>query len=371
MSVNLEDFGGADPTGAINNTTLLQSVVSAHKVTKVHEGNWWIDSLVIPQGHVVKCEAKQAVTFWTHSPTATHLTFTGQEGHFSGARLKPAVTRTGGKAVYMGPDCSHCEFDDFIMQGFPEGLVYEPNADCHVTRGRIDQIPHNGIGLRINGGFAGRMRELLLGSADPANPSWANIVVSHCADMTWEYIHSIYSRQPLYVAPGTGQEVDSLTGTNCLFDVPLPGHAAVTITPQGTGLVQRSGFTSLWASAGANLGKSIHARAGTPENPHSRISGLTLASAFLAPNLQGDGTGILAENVEGLILNGAQAAGHHVGAHLLNCSGVGVGNVIGPTNGFGPNNHGARLEGPYSTFQMDPDANHVKNNVYSDILRVP
>lgn len=360
--------GGLDPTGASDNTTLLQNLHNSLPATGggvlfFPVGLYRFDSTVniTKEGVYLLGQARRNVKLATTSATLDMFNVTGDAVLFEGLRFTTMVAgvpdnatlRTAGYAVTFtsttdSSGMRKCDilfqwsgihssgslhfFDDLNIREYgnnaPNGacILIDANGDRYVTRLTTD-----------NG----------------SNPTgFAGIRVVSCASLVISDSNIIHAGIALALEPGNGLVVPSVEVTNTFLDTSVIG---MQILPTGTGQVLRCKFTNVWFGT--------HTTAAVRMNG-TQWDGITFDNCDFYAN-PGVGIGIDCPTGGGKwTLANSRIAGFATGINLTASAAHFpqiYGNTIGPTSGFGLNTTGITVAaGTYKGLMIV--GNSVVNN---------
>lgn len=258
--------GGLDPTGASNNTVLLQALHDALPATGgvlfFPVGTYRFDAVVnvTKDGVYFLGQGRRTVKLCTTSATANMFDVTGDAALFEGLRFSTMVSgvadnaalRTAGYAVNFtsSSDSSGMRKCDILFQwsGIHSSGSLHFFDDMNIREYGANAI--NGACILVDG--TGDRYVTRLTTDNGSNPTgFAGIRVNECASLVISDSNIIHAGTCLALEPATGKTVPSVEVTNTFFDTSVIGMA---ITPAGTGSVLRCKFTNCWFGTHSTAG---------------------------------------------------------------------------------------------------------------------
>lgn len=346
-------------TNEIDHLAITAALNFGH-VIELGGGSYYIDrEISLPSYTVVFGVGRYNTNITTTSATANVFYVNNYYTLIRGIEFKSTVTRTGGYAVVYDSGAANGNFSDFSIILFYQGIHVAGGATYNITDGEIVFTLAGGVSYRQSSGFAVRMRDVFM-SNDPANRCFAHIALTNVADLTIDYVQTIYGTHSIYVSPGSGEEVDSLVVSNSFFD--QPSVAALKLS--GIGKFQRSSFQNTWFCAGSDGAIRLDTTAAAQTN------GIKFTTCIVVPGPGATTVGVTVAgtNTRNTTLSNCSISSFTDGLVYSGCDGglVVSGCRIGVTDGLSPNTNGINLVGAVDNYVIT--GNDLRGNLTAAIV---
>lgn len=334
-TINAVDDFGADPTGTIDSTPMLQAAFNAAGLNinvYIPPGNYIVAAkLTYSAGNsTLRGAGKNAAKFIipVGQPSIDVLEVTGGTVVVDGIGFFAAGTRTGGAYVIMtGSDIT---LTNFFMSGGYIG-VKMVGGNGMVDHGTLSNfVPATGVGIWVESlGAQHKIGSFITMSQDVASPQpLAGLRITSTQDVSVGAAGFLRAGTGVLINPGNGQVVASPTffGTQC-DNCTVRGFDA---TPVGTGAVISLRAVALWASS-------------TATNENIRIGARVFGADFIDTHCFLGAVGIAVVGGTDIHFNGGEIA-QCVGAAMTVAAGVVhfsvIAMAIGAVNNFTANGSG-------------------------------
>lgn len=261
--------GGADPTGAVDATAIIQALQDAMTSGGIiyFPANTKIKIAgtvnITNSGITIVGGSRRTSRIEASSATGDIFNVSGDGVLITNVRFSTpsdnAALRTSGFAATFtsASDTSGMRACDILFQwsGIQSSGSLHFFEDLNIRE--YGANAPNGQCILING--SGDRYISRLTTDNGSNPTgFAGVRVTECASLVISDSNIIHAGTCLALEPATGKTVPSVECVNCFFDTSVKGMA---ITPAGTGVVLRSKFTNCWFGTHSGAGVEMNGSA--------------------------------------------------------------------------------------------------------------
>lgn len=353
--------GGADPTGVVDATTIINNAITAvgaagGGVVYVPAGTFRINSLANPvtlSSNYVTLSGTGPVSSQLISdhPTANSITITGNNCRVEDLRIIAAspTQKTSGTGIYIlsgatGNSIWNCDLI-FMWSGIRMSGQLARVDFCNIRETGRNAI--NGYGILIDTFTDQYITNVVMdngnGVGGVANSAGhAGIRITNLSSAILQNLQIIHCTNNLDVVAGTGVTIPSIKATGCFFD---NGTYGMSMVQTSTGVITRCVFTNCWFGSNSAAGVLLNG---------ANIDGIEMGSC----EYYGNPFGIDAVLANDWAVRGSRFAGNTTNAIRTTAAAAHgfsiTGNYIGIQAGFGANAQGVNIQaGSYERYQIE------------------
>jgi hypothetical protein len=311
--IAVEEFGAVAGGGDVAAAVALADAAasSANRPLRFAGGVYSTSGTLTPStGARWECANYANTIIRTTSATADLINATAGYITIAGCQFNSSVTRTGGAYVHIGG--SNPKLHNLWFSGSYNSIYADANTNSleALNLTSLDTVASVGISFRFAGCINCNMSHVTASNAAGARP-YAHLYFDALTDLTCVDCRLMQATNNLVIAPSSGASASSLKYIGGFLDE--AGNVSVSITPTGTGSVNKILFSGTWIRTSSTGSASILVSASG-----SAVADFIqcIACELYSSSASGAGVSASGSGVKNLQILGGIAAGNNTGVYL-------------------------------------------------------